>query len=236
MNAVLQVQHALRQYIDHEPRVFKAGPGEYAEYDKFLGVTVPKTRLVSKLFRDLPLRDLEQLMTSEWHDERLCALFILVLQYPRASAAQQKAIYDFYITHTAHINNWDLVDASAEYIVGPYLENRPEKMLVLQKLAASTNLWERRIAMLATFDYIRTKHRADEALVIAERLLHDQHDLIQKAVGWMLREIGKRVDRKLLLQFLDKHAATMPRTTLRYAIEHFSPQQRTYYMGLKGVK
>lgn len=235
MNQVEAVRVALRAKIDHQPRVFKAGPGEYAEHDKFLGVSVPSIRLVAKQFAALPLTDAEQLLASEWHDERLCALFILVAQYKRGGEADKKAIYEFYMAHLVGVNNWDLVDSSAEFIVGPYLENRPEKMRVLQKLAASADLWERRIAMLATFDYIK-KSRADEALVIAEQLLYDQHDLIQKAVGWMLREIGKRVSRQPLLTFLDNYAATMPRTTLRYAIEHLDPEHRRYYMGLKGVK
>jgi len=235
MSMVGEVQQALRAAIDHVPRLFKAGPGEYAEGDKFLGVTVPNTRLVAKQFKTLSLDDIEQLLMSEWHDERLCALFILVGQYAKADETNKKIIYDFYSMHLSRVNNWDLVDCSAHLIAGPYLENRPEKMAVLTKLADSKDLWERRIAMVATFDYIK-KGRADEALIIAEQLLHDKHDLIQKAVGWMLREIGKRVDRAVLLQFLDKHAATMPRTTLRYAIEHLPPEQRAHYMGLKGVK
>ena len=213
------------------PRFFKAGPGEYAEGDKFLGVNVPSTRVVAKQHKDLPLSEIEELLSSEWHEERLCVLFILVGQYARGSEVNKKAVYDFYLAHTKFINNWDLVDSSAEFIVGPYLENRPEKMEVLSKLAASESLWERRIAMLATFDYIK-KGRAHEALAIAEQLLYDKHDLIQKAVGWMLREVGKRVARELLELFLDEHAAAMPRTTLRYAIEHFSPARKLHYMQL----
>jgi 3-methyladenine DNA glycosylase AlkD len=235
VDRVAEVRQALRERIDHQPRVFKAGPGEYAEHDKFLGVSVPSIRIVAKQFRDLSFPELTELLASEWHDERLCALFVLVGRYPKADTAGQKAIYDFYMTHVSRVNNWDLVDASAEFIVGPYLESRLEKMTVLTKLADSQDLWERRIAMLATFDYIK-KGRADEALVIAERLLHDKHDLIQKAVGWMLREIGKRVDRTILLSFLDKHAHNMPRTTLSYAVEHLTPEQRTYYRSLKSVK
>jgi 3-methyladenine DNA glycosylase AlkD len=139
------------------------------------------------------------------------------------------------MNHTANVNNWDLVDSSAEFIVGPYLDARPEKMEVLEHLAASELLWERRIAMIATFEYIK-RGRADEALAVAQQLLYDKHDLIQKAVGWMLREIGKRVDREPLKLFLDMYAATMPRTTLRYAIEHFSVEERTHYMGLKALQ
>lgn len=212
-------------------RFFKAGPGEYAEGDKFLGVTVPQQRAIAKEFKDLSLAEATDLLTSEWHEERLTALFILVGQYKRGDEANKKAIYDLYLAHTKWVNNWDLVDSSSEFIVGPYLENRPEKLDVLEKLALSELLWERRIAMLATFDYIK-KGRADEALIIAEQLLYDKHDLIQKAVGWMLREIGKRVDHSLLSAFLDEHAATMPRTTLRYAIEHFDPERRQHYLSL----
>ena len=213
------------------PRFFKAGPGEYAEGDKFLGVTVPQQRLLAKQYEDLSLADIATLLTSEWHEERLTALFILVGQYKRGDDANKKAIYDLYLSHTKYINNWDLVDSSSEHIVGAYLENHPEMLKVLTGLAASELLWDRRIAMLATFAYIK-KGRADEAIIVAEQLLYDKHDLIQKAVGWMLREIGKRVDHALLTQFLDEYAATMPRTTLRYALEHFAPERKLYYMQL----
>lgn len=244
--SVQSVQAALRASVDPEkavflPRFFKAGPGEYAEGDKFLGVTVPNQRAVAKRFQGLSLKEAAELLTSEWHEERLTALFILVRQFKGANArgptsskdseANKKAIYELYMSHTKWINNWDLVDSSAGYIVGEYLDGRPEKMMVLQRLAASELLWERRIAMIATFQYIYNG-RADEALIIAEQLLYDKHDLIQKAVGWMLREIGKRVDHSLLTQFLDEHAATMPRTTLRYALEHLSPERKAHYMSL----
>lgn len=234
------IRQALRAEVNPEkaaffPRFFKAGPGEYAEGDKFLGVTVPQQRAIAKQFQGLPLGNVQELLTSEWHEERLTALFILVAQYKRADEANKKAIYELYMSHTKWINNWDLVDSSAEYIVGPYLESRPEKLEVLESLAASDLLWDRRIAMLATFDYIKNG-RADEALVIAEQLLYDKHDLIQKAVGWMLREIGKRVDHSLLAAFLDEHAATMPRTTLRYALEHFSAERKAHYMQLAKMR
>ena len=252
---------------------FKSGPGQYGEGDKFLGVTVPQQRTVAKQFRDLPLTDVEKLIMSPWHEERLTGVFILVYQYQHGDTNAKKSIYDFYISRTKCINNWDLVDSSAGYIVGPQLENDPDKMKILTKLAKSDLLWDRRIAMLATFYYIM-QGRADEALDIIDILLHDQHDLIQKAVGWMLREIGKRVHDsrcparttalpppvrtqrmldtprlrasvapcaaspdndikcggKILRQFLDKHAATMPRTSLRYAIEHFPPAERAHYL------
>jgi 3-methyladenine DNA glycosylase AlkD len=212
-------------------RFFKTYPGGYSEGDKFLCVSVPGTRVIAKMFKDLPLAEVEKLLDSEWHDARLLALIILVERFKKAGEAERQAIYEFYMRNIRHVNNWDLVDTSAGYIVGQGLDGRQERLKVLQKLARSDYLWERRIAMVATFAYIRNG-RADEALVIAEDLLHDQHDLIQKAVGWMLREIGKRVDTSLLITFLDQHAATMPRTTLRYAIEHFSPETRQYYLGL----
>jgi len=230
---------ALRKLADPEkaaffPRFFKAGPGEYGEGDRFLGVTVPNVRTIVKQFKDLPLSETKKLLTSEWHEERLTALLILVAQFSRADDSNKKVIYEFYLAYTKWVNNWDLVDCSAEYIVGPYLDGRPEKIPILQELARSDLLWDRRIAMLATFEYIK-KGRADEALTIAEIVLNDRHDLIQKAVGWMLREIGKRVDRALLIQFLDKHAATMPRTSLRYAIEHLSAEQKSHYLHLKNA-
>jgi len=231
-----EAQTALRAAANPEkaaffPRFFKAGPGQYAEGDKFLGVTVPQQRLIVKQFQALSLSEVEKLVTGEWHEERLTGLLILVAQYKKGDDAIKKACYDFYLAHAANINNWDLVDSSAEFIVGPWLDtyNPSGKMVVLRKLAHSKSLWERRIAMLATFAYIKNG-RADEALEIAELLLHDSHDLIQKAVGWMLRELGKRVDRALLLAFLDEHAATMPRTTLRYAIEHLDVDSRRHYM------
>jgi 3-methyladenine DNA glycosylase AlkD len=237
MSTAVQAQAALRAVAQPDRvagtlRFFKAYPGGYSEGDKFLGCTVPVTRAVAKQFHDLPLGELDVLLASPWHDDRLLALIILVQQYRRADEIGKQAIYEFYMARTTRVNNWDLVDSSAEFIVGLYLDERPEKMTVLRTLADSELLWERRIAMLATFDYIR-QGRADEALMIAEQLLHDPHDLIQKAVGWMLREIGKRVDRQQLLDFLEAHAATMPRTMLSYAVEHLTPEQRAYYRALK---
>jgi len=215
-------------------RFFKTYKGGYSEGDKFLCVSVPGTRLIAKTFKDLSLPEVEKLLHSEWHDARLLALIILVERYKKADDIERQEIYEFYMRNIMHVNNWDLVDTSADKIVGPYLENQPQKLKVLQKLARSKNLWERRVAMVATFAYIK-KGSADTALIIAEDLLHDQHDLIQKAVGWMLREVGRRVDAGLLIEFLDHHAATMPRTTLRYAIEHFLPETRQHYLQLKGT-
>ena len=206
---------------------FKNGPGEYGEGDQFIGVSVPEQRRVAKQFLDLPLADAETLLQSPFHEERLVALIILVSQFQHSDQPTQKVIYDFYLSHTDRVNNWDLVDSSAEYIVGPWLQDKDKS--ILTKLAASASVWERRIAMVATFHYIK-QGQSDQALLIAELLLHDKHDLIQKAVGWMLREIGKRCSRAIEEQFLRDHYAGMPRTTLRYAIEHFPESQRQAYL------
>jgi 3-methyladenine DNA glycosylase AlkD len=160
----------------------------------------------------------------------LLALIILVRQYQKGSEAEREAIYSFYIKHLAHVNNWDLVDTSAGYIVGEYLHERPRD--VLFTLAKNENVWQRRVAIVSTFNFIM-KGDPSTTILIAEELLHDKHDLIQKAVGWMLREVGKRVDRKVLLDFLDNHAHEMPRTMLRYSLEHLPPEQRAHYMALK---
>lgn len=209
---------------------FKTRPGGYAEGDKFLGVTVPEQRKIAKKYAlELNLSDIEQLLQSPWHEERLTSLFILVAQFAKADRAEQHAIYELYLNNTDSINNWDLVDSSAAYIVGPWLEDKPEQMKVLKRLAESPLIWERRIAMLSTFYYIK-KGMPDQALIIAEQLLSDKHDLIHKAVGWMLREVGKNVDRATLVRFLDQHYKTMPRTALRYAIEHFNQPLRQKYL------
>ena len=219
----------------HSARFFKSGAGQYADGDKFLGVTVPQIRMVARQYKDLSLHEVANLLRNDWHEARLCALIILVYQYKQADGRAKMGIYDLYLSNTKFINNWDLVDTSAEYIVGAYLDNRPERLTVLLRLAASDLLWDRRIAILATFAYIKAG-RAGEALIVAEQLLHDKHDLIQKAVGWMLREIGKRVDSGLLIDFLEANAATMPRVTLRYAIEHFSQDKRKYFLEKRKIE
>lgn len=238
MSSVDAIRQSLRNHVNPEravvaPRFFKAGPGEYAEGDMFIGVTVPDTRAIARKYRDLVREDITALLHSEWHEERLLALFILVDQYRRGDVAVQQDIYAFYLANTQYINNWDLVDSSASYIVGAHIADRADRLEVLERLAKSDLLWERRIAIISTLYFIVKRGRADETLVIADILLDDSHDLIQKAVGWMLREVGKRIDRKLLEDYLDIHAATMPRTTLRYAIEHFPPQQRQDYLQKK---
>lgn len=214
---------------DFLPGFFKAGPGEYAEGDQFLGVTVPKQRALAKKYQSLWLGDIEKLIQSPWHEERLTGLFILVSAYQKAGEADRQQIYNFYVGHTGQVNNWDLVDSSADKIVGVHLENSPYKMKVLTKLAKSDSLWERRIAMIATYHYIK-RGSPGEALEIAGILLNDSHDLIHKAVGWMLREVGKRVDRQLLVDWLAPRYKSMPRTMLRYAIEHFSKTEREKYL------
>lgn len=225
----------LRSVADSErakssAKYFKTGPGEYGEGDVFIGIKVPEQRRICKRYSSLDLKDIESLLHSPIHEFRTCALFILVEKFKRENI--KKEIFNFYLKNTKWVNNWDLVDGSASYIVGEYLDDKKDKMKILIKLAKSKSLWERRIAMIATFAYIY-KGRSTEAIEIAEILVNDQHDLIQKAVGWMLREIGKKAGEKVLLKFLDEHAKTMPRTTLRYAIERLSTKEKKHYMSLK---
>jgi len=210
----------------HSLTFFKTGPGQYGEGDKFLGLTVPMMRLVVREFRDLPLPDAAALLASPWHEDRLVALMILVEQYRRTPAARA-AIFRLYLGHTNRINNWDLVDVSAANVVGAHLEERSRKPLY--RLAKSKSLWERRIAIVATLHFIR-RNQFEDTLAISKILLGDKQDLIHKACGWMLREVGKR-DENVLREFLDEHAATMPRTMLRYAIERLPDRQR--YLALK---
>lgn len=211
------------------PRFFKAGPGEYGEGDQFLGITVPDCRMVARAHVDAPIAIIEDLLESPWHEERLTALIILVMQYKRGDQAIRQKLYEFYLAHTARVNNWDLVDTSCRDIVGWHIYDHPELLPTLDTLAASPVLWERRIAMVSTF-YFLQKDDPSVTLHMAETLVDDQHDLIQKAVGWMLREMGKRVDQQLLVEFLAHHYRTMPRTALRYAIEHFNPETRKAYL------
>lgn len=206
---------------------FKTGKGEYGEGDIFLGLMVPQQRLLAKKYPDLSLNDLQELMNSKIHEHRLTALFILISQYKRLPDRRTE-IYKFYLKNTKNINNWDLVDLSSPNIVGDYLLNHPQEQQILYKLAKSKSLWERRISVLATFMFIRGK-QFDHTLKIAEMLLKDQHDLMHKAVGWMLRELGKR-DEKLLCKFLDAHKQEMPRTMLRYSIEKFPEEKRKSYL------
>lgn len=207
---------------------FKTGPGEYAAGDKFLGVIVPKIRKIAKEhYSDINLKEIEKLIHSPFHEERLTGLIILTYQFPLATATEQKQIFNLYLENLKYINNWDLVDLTADRIVGEYLKDKNKKILF--RLASSPELWSRRVAILATFCYIKNQD-PKWTLLIAKKLLNDQHDLIHKAVGWMLREIGKRCGEKIEEDFLKKHFHIMPRTTLRYAIERFSPKKKMYYM------
>ena len=208
-------------------RFFKTGQGQYGEGDKFIGITVPDIRQVSKQYLDLSLEDVLSLLHSPIHEERLCALLILVSQYQKGDNKKQKQIFDLYLKNYKYINNWDLIDLTAPRIVGAYLFDKPKD--ILYKLAKSKNLWQRRVAILATFQFIYYGQSQD-TLKISKILLHDEHDLIQKAVGWMLREVGKRVDEKILLDFLKDNYKIMPRTMLRYAIERLPNSKRLAYL------
>lgn len=214
-------------------RFFKTGPGQYGEGDVFIGLTIPELRNILKNYRDMRLADLEKFLHSKEHEFRLAALLILTEQFPRCAESQKKKIYEMYLRNTKWINNWDLVDTSAAAIVGEYLQTKSVNPLL--KLAKSKHLWERRIAMVAAFAYIR-RGESKAALKIASLLINDTHDLMHKAVGWMLREIGKRASIRDEIEFLERHAATMPRTALRYAIERFTPEKKTYYMNKKLVQ
>lgn len=211
-------------------RFFKTSKGQYGEGDKFLGIVVPETRKLVKKYRDISKDDILHFLHSKFHEKRLFALLVLVDQFSQGDEKTKKEIYETYLANTEFINNWDLVDLSAHKIVGAYLENRPKNILL--KLAKSDSLWERRIAVLATFHFIN-KGQSEWSLKIGEKLLGDSHDLIHKAVGWMLREVGKRCSEEVECEFLNKHAAEMPRTMLRYAIERFEAKKRIYYMKLK---
>lgn len=208
-------------------RFFKTGKGQYGEGDILLGINVPLVRDVVKRCPKLPLSEIRILLDSEYHEVRLAALLLLDKQFKKAPADEQKAIFDFYLQNARKANNWDLVDVTCRDVVGLYLLDKPDRS-ALYRLAESDNLWEQRIAIVSTWMFI--KHgQFDDTLALAEKLLHHKHDLMHKAVGWMLREVGKK-DRETLVAFLEKHHKTMPRTALRYAIEHFPPEQRAYFM------
>jgi len=205
-------------------RFFKTGKGEYGEGDEFLGLMTDETRSVAKKYFDLPLADISKLLASKLHEERVVAVMILAKRLNKADLSGKKEIYDFYFENISGINNWDLVDSSAPIIVGGYLYLSGETREVLYKLVKSNNLWKKRIAMMATFYFIKERDFSD-ALKIAEILVNDSHDLIHKAVGWMLREVGNR-DIGTEEKFLEKYYKQMPRTMLRYAIEKFPEEKR----------
>jgi 3-methyladenine DNA glycosylase AlkD len=205
---------------------FKTGTGQYGDGDEFIGVTVPALRETCRECRGASLADIRALLGSSVHEERLLALLLLVDAFTRGNSGERQGIYDFYLAHTSRINNWDLVDSSAPAIVGGWLYDRSRAPL--RALAKSPLLWERRIAIVATAYFIR-RGEFDDTLTIARLLLRDRHDLIHKAVGWMLREVGKK-DGAAERRFLDTHASEMPRTMLRYAIERFPPAERHAYL------
>ena len=214
---------------------FKTGKGHYGEGDIFLGLNSGTQRIIAKEFAELGLPEIATLLENKIHDYRSVALSILVTQFARAHKAKNEKecarIVRFYLAHRKGINSWDLVDGSARYIAGAYLFDHPKERKVLYRLARSKNLWDKRIAIISTHYFI-IQHDLSDSFAIMEILLKDRHDLIHKAVGWMLREVGNR-DRTAAEKFLKKHAATMPRTSLRYAIERFSPAERTFYMKMK---
>jgi len=226
-----EIQAELEKYIDEQkreflPSFFKTGKGQYGEGDRFLGIVVPNVRLVAKKFNNALFDEIDVLLDSEYHECRMCALLILVECFKKSNDDERTRIYYFYLSRTARINNWDLVDLSASYIVGEYLKNRSRDDLY--KLASSSILWEQRIAVVATATFIRNNDFID-IIKLSELLLHHPHDLMQKAIGWMLREMGKR-DKDLLVQFLEKHHKEMPRTMLRYSIEKFTDEERKHFM------
>lgn len=233
MSYAQQVIKDLQGYTNPEkaeffPRFFKTKPGEYGAGDQFIGVKVPDLRKVAKVYySDIPLEDVSQLLQSPIHEYRLTALFILVYKFEKLKTKQQQTeIVDFYLIHLPYINNWDLVDSSADKILGAYLFEQEKDLLY--RLAQGGNLWEQRISIIATFYFIRRNEFAD-TLKLAKLLLRHKHDLIHKAVGWMLREIGNR-DIEAEYMFLKEHYHEMPRTMLRYAIEKFEPELRSKFL------
>lgn len=228
VNAIREKLYVLadKEKAEGLQRFFKTGPGEYAEGDRFIGVRVPQIRQLVKSYPDTPLADIKQLLHSPIHEERLLALLLMVQRYRRGDSAMRQTLYTLYLASTGVINNWDLVDVTAEHIIGGWLFTRSRRPLY--KLARSSSLWERRIAIMATFHFIR-QGEFDETLKLAALLRDDKHDLIHKAVGWMLREIGKR-DRQVEEAFLRQHYTVMPRTMLRYAIEKFPEPLRQAYL------
>jgi 3-methyladenine DNA glycosylase AlkD len=210
-------------------RYFKTGKGDYGEGDRFRGITVPQLRLLARKARGLSLENTLKLLRSPWHEDRAIALLVLVDAHDRGSPAERRAIHRAYLANARYVNNWDLVDLSAPELIGPYIGK--DDTHLLERLAKSKLLWERRIAMVATHQSTRRGDLAP-ALLIADRLLGDTHDLMHKAVGWMLREVGKRSP-DALRAFLERHAAAMPRTALRYSIERFAPDERKRWMGVR---
>src|SRR3989338_8489107 len=207
-------------------RFFKTGKGQYGEGDVFLGLTVPEQRELAKKYVNLNFSDLKKLIYNKYHEHRLTGLFILVYRYEKAHNNEKNKIIDFYIKHKNRSNNWDLVDCVADKLLGKHLIDKDKSLLY--ELAKSQSLWDRRIAIISTFEFLKN-HKFEDTIKISEMLLNDSHDLIHKAVGWMLREMGKR-DEKELIKFLDKHYKKMPRTMLRYAVERLDESKRGHYL------
>jgi 3-methyladenine DNA glycosylase AlkD len=237
MSSLIRIRNQLRKSGSREKArilqgFFKTGPGEYAEGDKFIGVKVPDTRKIAREHKDLKVKDLLVLLRSCVHEERLLALLILISQFEKAGKKDKVGIYRLYLRNTRYINNWDLVDLSAPQIVGAYLADKNKKPLY--NLARSRSLWERRISIIATFSFIKNGDFR-ETLSLAKLLLADREDLIHKAVGWMLREVGKR-EQAMLERFLESYTPQMPRTMLRYAIERLSEEKKSYYQTIPRAK
>ena len=228
---IIDYLHSLSnpEIAEHSQRFFKTAEGEYGFGDKFLGIRVPLIRQAVKKFKTTPFSVAEKLLKSEYHEVRLYALLLLVFHFSKSGVDEQEEIYHMYLRNTQYVNNWDLVDSSAHHIVGAFLENKDRS--VLYDLSKSNSLWERRIAIISTFCFIK-KNQFGDALHISEQLLSDKEDLIHKAVGWMLREVGKR-DLDIEVAFLKAHYKKMPRTMLRYAIEKFSKAERLKYLNGK---
>ena len=208
------------------PKFFKAGKGEYGEGDRFLGVTVPNIRAIAKQHKDISLAEIQELIQSEWHEVRLCALIIMVEKSKKKDEALRKELFNLYLSQTKRINNWDLVDLSCRFIIGEYLLDKSRD--ILYQLAQSPLLWDNRIAIVSTYAFIR-KGQLEDTYALSDLMMQHSHDLMHKAIGWMLREAGKR-DSERLYDYVMSHRADMPRTMLRYAIEKFSPKERAILM------
>lgn len=239
MPTARDVKDALKQLASPDAaakaeRFHKTGKGEYAEGDKFIGVSVPSQRKIAKEYHDLSLAQLKQILRDPIHECRQTAILILVDQYQRAKEekATQAEIVEFYLANLNYVNNWDLVDSSAHKILGDWLLDREDEQHILDELAESNHLWRERVSVIACFPFIR-RYEFEWILRLSEWFLDHEHDLMHKAVGWMLREAGKR-DKSFLLSFLEAHAATMPRTMLRYSIEKLPQSQRQDYLSRKG--
>lgn len=226
------IENELRQLATDEKRIvlqrfFKTAPGQYGEGDRFLGVTVPLTRIVAKKHSAMPLNEIIELLQSEWHEVRLCALLMMCERFKKGDSATRKDIFNYYIENTERINNWDLVDLSAPTIVGGYLMDKPRDLLY--RMAESELLWDNRIAIVATLAFIKHKD-SDDTYRLALKMMNHKHDLMHKAIGWMLRESGKRDDDRRLFNFVDEYRKRMARTMLRYAIEKFTDEERKYLL------